>query len=226
MNKLIVLAALLGYTLAGATDFWTEGKQTGKGYIYAKSLVDNSWITSDTFSEVDFGFGTFYNGAYNAGATNAVNTRGQQYGVHFYSYGRQSLTVEIMDAYKYIIDVQVEPVYAAPYIQSIAWNTPRPESDNTFGLTLTGSRLINALDYYTYNGENGKIFEQSLLDVIQDGADVVPNWDSAWEYNDEYYHDYEDAKMSGNLMERFMEEKYTDLKTNLFGLHNYYTKTF
>lgn len=119
MNKLIVLAALLGYTLAGATDFWTEGKPTGKGYIWSKSFVDNTWMNAGTFSEVDFGFGTLYSGMYNAGASNAANVRGQQYGVHFYSYARQSVIVEFMDAYQYIIDVQVEPVYAAPYIQTV-----------------------------------------------------------------------------------------------------------
>ena len=86
--------------------------------------------------------------------------------------------------------------------------------------------MITALDYFTYAGENGKVFEQSLLDVIEDGADVVPNWDSAWGYNEEYYHDYEDSKVSGNILNKFMADTYTSLNENILGAHNYYSKTF
>lgn len=188
MNKLLVLAAFLGYALAGPFDFWTEGTPTTMGYYKHKNLVTNEWFTSSTFTEADFGFGTFYQGGYSAGPT----TRTQQYGAHFYSYARQSVTFEALKNYMYVVDIQVEPVYIAPYIQSISWTEPRPD-EGTYSahFGFAGDRVIEALAYNTYAGENGKVFEKSLLDVIQGDTDEIMPKKTDFGYNgDEYYHDW------------------------------------
>lgn len=225
MNKLLVLAAFLGYALAGENDFWTEGAQTGKGWVWDKTIVANEWFTATTFSEMDFGFGTFYHGSYNPAGVTTI--RGQQYGVHLYSYGRQSLSFEALKNYKYIVDVQVEPVYVAPYVQSILWTTPRPGDNNAFSMVLSGDRQISAFDYFVYNGENGKVFTQSLFDVITDGTSLLPDWSTSFGYNEnEFYHDWEDTKFQGNLLNKILPSLYTDLSSNILGTKNYYTKQF
>lgn len=216
MNKLLVLAALLGYAIAGDNDHWTEGAPTGMGYTWAKTLVNNEWFTAATFSELDFGFGTFYHGSYTPQPSTTM--RGQQYGIHLYSYGRQSMSFEALKNYKYIVDVQLEPVYVAPYIQSIAWNTPRPGDNNAFAMMLSGDRHISAFDYFVYNGENGKVFTQSLYDAITDGTSLLPEWGSAFAYNEgEFYHDWEDTKLAGNVLEKILPDLHTKLSEKILG---------
>lgn len=123
MNKLLVLAALLGATLAGEFDFWTEGLPTSKGYLYQRTLVDNpDYFTFKFFLECDFGFGTFYKSIYEPApaappAPTVATIRGHQYGGHIYSYCRMSAISTVFNSYEYIGDVQLEPAYVAPYMQ-------------------------------------------------------------------------------------------------------------
>ena len=90
MNKFIVLAALLGMAAANENDFWTEGAPTNMGWLYQRSLVNEDYFKFDIMTECDFGFGTLYKSVFNQGV--GSTERGHQYGVHLYSYCRQSAT--------------------------------------------------------------------------------------------------------------------------------------
>lgn len=224
MNKLIVLAALLGFTLGNEMDFWTEGAPTGMGYTWSKTLVSSEWFTSTTFTEADFGFGTLYKNIFDD--SNPTKTiKGHQYGVHLYSYARQSVTFEALKHYQYIVDVQFEPVYVAPYIQSCSWVAPRPKDTEKFSMNFAGHRYADVLNYNTYNGENMKVVEHSLYDVIADGAKLLPEH-SEFGYNEEYYADWHEKKFSGNLLGKINADSYAKLQEKLLGQHQYYSKTF
>lgn len=225
MNKFIVLAAFLGFTLGNDLDFWTEGAPTGMGYTWAKNIVNNEWFTATTFSEVDFGFGTLYQNIFND-ASPSTTVKGHQYGVHLYSYGRQSMVVEALKNYKYIVDVQVEPVYVAPYVQTVSWTVPRPKDTATpFKFAVSAYRYADLLNYNTYNGENIKVMEHSLYDALFNNGELLPET-SEFGYNEEYYADWHDTKFSGNLLQKFLEQTHTDLHANLLGMHEYYNKQF
>ena len=61
MNKLIILAALLGFTLSKESfDFWTQGNPTGMGKMWSRGVLEYEWFDMSTFSEIDFGFGTLF----------------------------------------------------------------------------------------------------------------------------------------------------------------------
>lgn len=137
------------------------------------------------------------------------------------------MNVKLLKHYTWTADIQLEPVYVAPYIQTIAWNTPRPGDNNAFSMTLSGDRYISAFDYFVYNGENGKVFAQSLFDVIQDGSSLLPDWNTAFGYNEgEFYHDWEDTKLQGNILEKILPDLHSSLSNNILGAKNYYSKTF
>lgn len=93
MNKLLVLAALLGYTLAGPYDWWTEGVKTGQGWVINEYTYTSSYFNFDHFAEADFGFGTLYHGTAMYPQSSTAYTHVEQYGVHAYSYARESITL-------------------------------------------------------------------------------------------------------------------------------------
>ena len=211
MNKFLVLAALLGMAVANENDFWTEGVPTTKGWLYQRTLVDESYFSFKIMTECDFGFGTFYKSIFND-ANAAYTLRGHQYGVHLYSYCRQSAHTTIGDFYDHVGEVQIEPLYVNPYTQSVSYFEPRPEDTYKFDINLAGLRYIDFLDYNTYWSENMKVVEQSLYDVaFKDGETFLPE-SSDFAYNDEYMEDYHDKKLSGNILKHINADSYNELK--------------
>ena len=145
--------------------------------------------------------------------------RDESYGVHLYSYGRESVQSMIGKYYNMNMDIQFEPVYVAPYVQTISWT--RPTEGFTFG--VSGARFADAFAYYTKANENMQVFEHSLVDFIQNEADLLPT-SSEMMANQEYEHNWSDARFSGNLLSKLSATTYADLQNNLLGYHEYYNK--
>ena len=62
MNKILVLAAFLGYATCGMFDFWSTGA-TSMGYIAdQRNFVSGDWFQVSHFAEFDAGYGTLYKG--------------------------------------------------------------------------------------------------------------------------------------------------------------------
>ena len=217
MNKILVLAAFLGYATCGMFDFWTTGTPTSMGYMAdQRDFVNNEWLKVSHFAEFDAGYGTLYQGKDTQGAS---MQRSEAYGVHLYSYGRESVQTMMGKYYTMNVDMQFEPVYVAPYVQSIAWT--RPTEGFTF--TVVGSRYADAFAYQHWATENMQVFEHSIVDFIQNQADLLPT-SSEMMANQEYEHDWSDAKFTGNLLAKLSASTYADLQNNLLGYHEYFNK--
>lgn len=106
-------------------------------------------------------------------------------------------------------DFQIQPAYFAPYIQTISWL--RPGSASGFHAYASGSRQLDLFDYQTYHVENTEVFEHSLLNAVKDGDAYLPDLSTEMKANGEYEADWEDAPMTGNLIENFLGSTYTTL---------------
>lgn len=101
-------------------------------------------------------------------------------------------------------DIQFEPVYIAPYIQTVMWL--RPDKDNTSPhMYVSGDRQINALDYMVVTMENADVIEHSLYNVIKDGASLMPDFELDWITSKEYESEHLENKLSGNLIKKLNE---------------------
>eukprot|EP00347_Sterkiella_histriomuscorum_P003351 403364626 len=217
MNKILVLAAFLGYATCGVFDFWTTGAPSSMGYIAdQRSFVSGDWFSVSHFAEFDAGFGTLYQGK---DIQTSAMTRIESYGVHLYSYGRESVQTMIGKYYNMNMDVQFEPVYIAPYIQTISWIRPT----EGFSLAISGSRYADAFAYQTFANENMQVFQHSLVDFIQNESDLLPT-SGSMAPNSEYEHEWSDARFTGNLLSKLSASTYADLQNNLLGSHDYYSK--
>lgn len=121
-----------------------------------------------------------------------------------------------------MIDVQLEPVYVAPYIQTVSWT--RPIESQSFTFLLSGDRYADILSFNTYNGENTDVFEQSLYDVVKNGDSIMPEA-SDFVANNEYLHEWNDTKLSGNLIQKISSDFYSTLSQKVLGSQNYYMWT-
>lgn len=66
-----------------------------------------------------------------------------------------------------------------------------------------------------------KVVEQSLYDVAfkQDG--FLPEA-TDFQYNEEYYEDFHDVKLSGNILKHINADAFGELKQTVTGHHVYY----
>lgn len=59
------------------------------------------------------------------------------------------------------MDVQVEPVYVAPYMQTVEWTRPDSVGDK-FALYISGDRYADILHYDSYAADVADVVEHSL----------------------------------------------------------------
>ena len=112
------------------------------------------------------------------------------------------------------MELSLEPVYAAPYIQRVYWD--RFEADNGFAMSIEGVREVRAMDYSTYATENWGTFQQSFFGdlAVPDMTDLA--------VDDAFENDIEDTRYSGNVLDMFASSTYSDLQDNIIGEHQYY----
>ena len=127
MIKLITLIALLGLSQAQWFNrYYTLAGETGSGWTWPSSgspnvVLNNQWVKITNFAEFDFGFGTKYAGS----DMMTSDIRSEMYAAHLWSYGRHLAHINFRSMYSYDMELSIEPVYFAPYMQTIGWTRPQ-----------------------------------------------------------------------------------------------------
>lgn len=187
MNKIIAVAALLGFAASKSVSAWQK----------ADNLVSTDFFKADYSLEADFGYGTFYKGNEPVKGPGASNT--EVYGTKIYSKVSAKLSLDILKHRQWTAEYTLVPVEIIPYQQTFTWM--RPEEDG-FHLYHSAQRSIRMLDYTTEIVTNVKTAKVSILDYINDDRAEVTPQDGDWTYDAEYENEYFDPYYSGNLLNK------------------------
>lgn len=207
MNKALVLAALLGLAASTSVMKWSKSD--------AALVAKDDLLRLGYELEFDFGYGSHYMGT--DPVDDVDDQQSETYGVHLYSDVIFTLNAELFDSYMHTCEVELVPLYFAPYEHTVTW--VRMEDGSDFGLSMSGDRNLEAGVLTTTVTNNAKTFMVSLWDVIDDGRDVTPA-SGDWSYNEDYEHEYEDPYYSLNIFEKL---DIIDGSESWYGSHNYYT---
>ena len=213
MNKALVLALFLGIASASTITGWTYPANAAPANNDRFTVIDQDWATINGYFEFDFGWSTHYKGE--APGTTVADVQAESYGVNLYSYALLNMDMEFAMDYENNMRFYFEPFMVAPYTQTVAWM--RPESGE-FHVYAVGTREIRALNYATIVDENTKVGKTSLYQTITNGDDAYFNMDGMY-YEEDFKNMYMDPYWSGNLLEDFVSNTYTDLVNNeIFGV--------
>jgi hypothetical protein len=217
MIKLATLIALLGLSSAQVAQWWSMTGPQNQGFSYPDDgtyadIYDGDHFNVKHFFETNAGWGSLYQGS---SMTNA-DMRSESYGIQLWSYARYQLVADCGTWFSTTMELSLEPVYAAPYIQTVHWS--RFEANNGFSLSLEGSREVRAMDYELNVSENYGTTQQSFFEDMGslDLADFT--------LDDAFANDIEDTRYSGNLIELIDSDIVADLhQKEILGVVSYYT---
>lgn len=210
MNKALVLAAFLGLAASKSVGNWFYPDPT-EDPDNDGILVDSDMFYLDYLVEADFGYGSHYAGSEPESTTGMYST---SYGVHGYSYGRATVSMELLNFFMASHELELEPAYAAPYTHTVWWVDPRNDMGIDFMLGMTGGWEWSLLDLTLTCTKNWKTFEVSLVDYLRDDRDSLTPKDGDseddmmfeggdWTYDEDYELEFEDPFMTLNLIEEF-----------------------
>ena len=221
MIKLITFLALLGVSCAYSTgDWWSFNNPTTSGFRYPqaaglKTLLDKWGMLVQHSAQFDLGVGTLYMGE----DSNNADTQMYSYGVHLWSFATHHSEISYDNWYYMDNEVTFEPLYVAPYIQSVEWT--RPLDGQSIDLTVSGSREVRTCEQTMDKIENVSVWEQSLITdfALPEVADFMPQ--------NNFEHDWEDGRFSMNLAQKVLPKVYDQLVSKkIVGAYDYYTHTF